>query len=174
MHVRDDSAAMSDEDTDPKAEVGRQLARRRRELNLVQEDLAPLVGVTGRTVSAIERGENAIQVNRRPLWETALHLVAGTLNRAYDTGSSIETLAVPTGEETAPAAKDKLIALLTARVADMTETIERVTSDDRLACLAARVESIEEDLNEERRLREALERTVADLTSILHDGPETT
>jgi transcriptional regulator with XRE-family HTH domain len=162
---------MSDEEAAHKVEVGRQLARRRRKLKLTQRALARLIDVTSRTVSAIERGKNAAQASRHPLWEEALHLVPGTLARAYKTGSPVELRPIPTAEKTRPAENDDLLALLTARVADMAEQVERATSDDRIDRLTKRVELVEEHLNEERRTREALERTVTELTRILHDDP---
>jgi transcriptional regulator with XRE-family HTH domain len=161
---------MSDEEAH-RAGVGTQLADRRNELRLTQEALAKLVGVSSRTVSAIERGKNSIQSGRRPQWESKLHLVAGTLDRAYKTGSPIELLPIPIAEKPTSAAQDELIALLTARVADMAEKVELAAVDDRIDHLTARVELVEEHLNEERRTREALERTVTELTRILHEEP---
>lgn len=159
---------MSDEEAARRVEAGRQLRRRRDQLKLTQEELAQLIGVTSRTVSAVERGKNAAQAGHQPSWEEVLHLVPGTLAPAYKTGSRVELLPLP---KTGPAANKELLALLTARVAGKAEKFELTALDDRIDYLTARVERVEEHLNEERRTREALERTVTELTRILHDDP---
>lgn len=80
---------MSTPGTSP-AEVGRQLARRREDLDLTQEDLAQRIGVVAKTVSGVERGLSSISRSKRPAWEKALALRAGTISRAYRDGAPIE------------------------------------------------------------------------------------
>jgi transcriptional regulator with XRE-family HTH domain len=80
---------MSDDATSPAA-VGRQLARRRNDLDLTQDQLAERIGIRARTISAIERGNNSIQRSNRSTWERALQLKPGTISRAYAEGSAIE------------------------------------------------------------------------------------
>jgi transcriptional regulator with XRE-family HTH domain len=123
---------MSDDPT-ARAVVGEQLARRREDLDLTQDDLAQRIGVSGRTVSAIERGVNTIQRKNRPSWEKALGLVTGTVSRAYRDGTPIEYAE-------SPAAPDDLLATLEARIARL-ETAVAV----------------------ERRAREQLERRMGEL-----------
>lgn len=88
------------------APVGQQLADRRNDLDLTQEALAQQVGVSARTISAVERGVNEIQRRNRPAFEKALRLKAGTISRAYMTGGMVEPLdarAEPDDEEIGPA-----------------------------------------------------------------------
>lgn len=80
---------MSTPGTSP-AEVGQQLARRREDLDLTQEDLAQRIGVVAKTVSGVERGLSSISRSKRPAWEKALALRAGTISRAYRDGAPIE------------------------------------------------------------------------------------
>lgn len=126
---------MSYEDPAYRPAVGRQLAKRRRQLDFTQLKLAAEIGLTSQTISAIERGVNSIQLNRRSTWEETLKLVAGTITRAYTYATPLELLPIPTAEE-----YDKLIAVLTARI-----------------------ERLEESLDVERQAREALARDVAEL-----------
>lgn len=70
--------------------VGQQLAKRREELDLTQDALARLVGVTAPTVSVTERGHTEIRRSKRPAWERALQLQPGTISQAYRDGTSIE------------------------------------------------------------------------------------
>ena len=78
------------ENVTAQVKVGRQLARRREDLDFTQEGLAKRIGVAARTVSAVERGVNVIRLGKRPMWEEALRLRAGTISRAYRDGSAIE------------------------------------------------------------------------------------
>ncbi|GAA4513210.1 hypothetical protein GCM10023191_079970 [Actinoallomurus oryzae] len=130
---------MSDDATSP-AVVGRQLARRREDLDYTQDDLANRIGVSGRTVSAIERGVNSIQRKNRPAWETALGLASGTINRAYRDGTPIEVRERPATEPRTAAPHDDVVATLLARVA-----------------------RLETAVDVERRAREELERRMIDL-----------
>lgn len=75
---------------DTPTSVGEQLASRRDELDLTQALLAQRIGITATTVSATERGRTEISRSKRGLWEKALHLRAGTIGKAYRTGSPIE------------------------------------------------------------------------------------
>ena len=77
---------------EPPNSVGHQLAKRREELDLTQGTLAGRVGVTVTAISNAERGRATISRGKRPLWEKALHLKAGTISRAYRDGSPIEAL----------------------------------------------------------------------------------
>jgi transcriptional regulator with XRE-family HTH domain len=80
---------MNAPDTSPSA-VGRQLARRREDLDVTQEELAQRIGIAARTVSAIETGLNRISRGKRAAWEAALELKAGTISRAYRDGTPIQ------------------------------------------------------------------------------------
>lgn len=80
---------MSDDPASPAA-VGQQLAQRRTDLDLTQDQLAERIRVRARTVSAIETGKNSIQRSSRSTWEQALRLKPGTISRAYSEGSPIE------------------------------------------------------------------------------------
>jgi transcriptional regulator with XRE-family HTH domain len=73
--------------------VGQQLARRREELDLTQDALARLIGITAPTVSVTERGHTEISRGKRPAWERALQLRPGTISQAYRDGSPIERAA---------------------------------------------------------------------------------
>lgn len=75
--------------------VGQRLAQRREELDLTQEALARLIGITSATVSATERGRTEIQRSRRAAWERALQLVPGSITRAYKDGTPLEPADVP-------------------------------------------------------------------------------
>jgi DNA-binding XRE family transcriptional regulator len=140
---------MNDDATSPAAVVGQQLARRREDLDLTQDDLAKRIGVSGRTVSAIERGVNAIQRKNRSAWETALGLAPGTINRAYRDGTAVEVALAPPTEE------------------------PRVTPNDEVvAALEARVTRMEVALDVERRAREELERRMVELGIVPPDAAE--
>jgi transcriptional regulator with XRE-family HTH domain len=91
---------MKDVDAIP-ARVGQQLATRREDLDLIQEELAQRIGVSTATVSAAERGRNVISRRRRPDWERALGLRKGTLSRAYRDGSDIEITDMPVTDDEA-------------------------------------------------------------------------
>jgi transcriptional regulator with XRE-family HTH domain len=138
---------MSDDATSPAAVVGQQLARRREDLDLTQDDLAKRIGVSGRTISAIERGVNAIQRKNRSAWETALGLVPGTINRAYRDGTPVEVVPV-------------------------TEEPRVPPHDDVVAALEARVTRMEVALDVERRAREELERKMVELGIVPADASE--
>ena len=71
-------------------DVGRQLLERREDLDLTQQELAQRIGISARTVSAVERGVNQITKSRRGDWERALGLKPGTISRAYRDGSRLE------------------------------------------------------------------------------------
>lgn len=165
--VRDDSHAMSDVDPARKIAVGKQLRRLRdRRPGLTQVKLGVLVGIRDKTVSAIETGRNTIQSGRRSLWEEVFGLVPGTITAAYETGSPLELLPEP-----ATAAEADLPDLLSTRVAKLTE--KSTASDDRLDRLTARMERVEEHLDEERRIRRSLERRVTELARIVSaDRPD--
>jgi transcriptional regulator with XRE-family HTH domain len=79
--------------------VGQQLAKRREELDLTQEALARLVGVTAPTISVTERGHTEIRRGKRPDWERALRLEAGTISRAYRERTPVEPVAPASGSE---------------------------------------------------------------------------
>lgn len=70
--------------------VGQQLARRRDELDLTQEELARRIGISTPTVSVTERGHTAISKGNRAKWERALNLKPGTISRAYRDGTDLE------------------------------------------------------------------------------------
>ena len=70
--------------------VGQQLARRREELDLTQDALARLIGVTAPTVSVTERGHTEISRGKRPAWERALRLKPGTISQAYRDGTPVD------------------------------------------------------------------------------------
>lgn len=82
------------------ARVGRQLAHRRDDLDLTQEELAQRIGITSFAVSAAERGRNAIRRSKRADWEDALGLPAGSISRAYRDGELAQPSTEPTFEET--------------------------------------------------------------------------
>lgn len=71
--------------------VGQQLANRREQLDLTQDALARLIGITAPTVSVTERGHTEISRGKRPAWERALQLKPGTISQAYRDGTPIET-----------------------------------------------------------------------------------
>ena len=133
-------------DDAPAPPVGRQLALRRGQLDLTQEDLAKLIGVSGRTVSAIERGVNTIQRKNRKAWERALGLVQGTISRAYEEGSAVELLPAPVDDEGA--------------------------SDRTVALLEARIKRMERRFDEKDRVLQALERKVAELSRRPPNDPD--
>lgn len=70
--------------------VGQQLARRRDELDLTQDALARLIGITAPTVSVTERGHTEISRSKRAAWERALQLKPGTISTAYRDGTPLE------------------------------------------------------------------------------------
>lgn len=70
--------------------VGQQLADRRERLDLTQDALARLIGVTAPTISVTERGHTEIRRSKRPAWERALQLKSGTISQAYRDGTPIE------------------------------------------------------------------------------------
>jgi len=72
--------------------VGKQLARRREELDIPQGALAQMAGVTVTSISKAENDRVAIRRGKRSDWEQALRLKPGTISRAYDGGSPIEPL----------------------------------------------------------------------------------
>jgi transcriptional regulator with XRE-family HTH domain len=76
--------------------VGQQLARCREELDLTQEALARRIGIATPTVSVTERGHTEIRLSKRPAWEKALGLKAGTISRAYRDGTPIELADITT------------------------------------------------------------------------------
>lgn len=98
---------MTASDDDP-MRVGKQLARRREDLDLTQDALARQVGITVTSVSAAERGRATISRSKRPLWEQALQLGAGTLTRAYRDGSDLEPLPPPEPERPYADMSDRL------------------------------------------------------------------
>ena len=112
---------MSDDATSPLV-VGQQLARRRNDLDLTQDGLAKRIGVSARTVSAIERGMNSIQRGNRATWESALRLKAGTISRAYRDGSPVEP------DPTVPMDNAKLSV---AELAERLERLEQTTARHR-------------------------------------------
>jgi transcriptional regulator with XRE-family HTH domain len=92
--------------------VGQRLAKRREELDLTQDALARIIGITSATVSATERGRTTISRSKRPLWERALRLAPGTITRAYRDGTDLEA-APPPAPQQEPA------------YADMSDRLER-------------------------------------------------
>lgn len=81
---------------EPPIPVGQQLRQRREELDLTQEALAQRIGITAATVSVTERGQTEIRRSKRPAWERALQLKAGTISRAYKNGTPLEPADSPT------------------------------------------------------------------------------
>lgn len=77
-------------DSHPYADTGNKLAARREDLDMTQEQLAQRINIRSTTVSAIERGRNAITRSKRGAWEAALRLKAGTITRAYNDGAELE------------------------------------------------------------------------------------
>jgi transcriptional regulator with XRE-family HTH domain len=112
---------MSD-DASP-ADVGRQLAQRRDDLGLTQDQLAKCLPISARTVSAIERGVNAIQKGNRREWERVLKLKPGSIGRAYTTGAPIEVLDDADDSSGGP---EPTVAELAAQVAELTAKVEAV------------------------------------------------
>ena len=102
---------MTASDDDP-TRVGKQLARRREDLDLTQEAVSRQVGITVTSVSAAERGRATISRSKRPLWEQALQLSTGTITRAYRDGSDLEPLPAPEPQRETP-------------YADMSDRLER-------------------------------------------------
>lgn len=90
--------------------VGKQLARRRKSLDIPQSALAAMADVTVTSISKAENDLVAIRRGKRSDWERALRLKPGTISRAYDTGTPIEPL------DDAPPAEP---------YADMTDEYER-------------------------------------------------
>jgi transcriptional regulator with XRE-family HTH domain len=78
--------------------VGQQLAKRREKLDMTQDALARLIGVTPPTVSVTERGHTEIRRSKRPAWERALQLRPGTISQAYRDGTPIEPAPTSTQE----------------------------------------------------------------------------
>lgn len=72
--------------------VGQQLRARREALNLTQVALAQLIGIEPTSVSGTERDRSTIRRGKRASWERALSLVPGTITRAYQDGTPIETI----------------------------------------------------------------------------------
>ncbi|MEV7867429.1 helix-turn-helix domain-containing protein [Streptomyces sp. NPDC088124] len=70
--------------------VGKHLAERREELDLTQQALASRIGITVNSVSAAENGRTVISRGKRPLWEQALELAPGAINRSYTKGVDLE------------------------------------------------------------------------------------
>lgn len=112
---------MSDDATSPAA-VGRQLARRRANLDLTQDQLAMAVGVRSRSISAIERGSNAIQRSKRSAWEKALRLKPGTISRAYEDGSPLEPADISLTDSAH--AQDDITVEREPTLAEMTQMLE--------------------------------------------------
>ncbi|MFI6337803.1 helix-turn-helix domain-containing protein [Streptomyces sp. NPDC050535] len=79
-------------------QVGQQLARRREDLDLTQDAVSRLIGITVTSVSSAERGRATISRSKRATWEQALQLKPGTLTRAYRDGSDLEPLPPPEPE----------------------------------------------------------------------------
>lgn len=75
--------------------VGRQLADRRKALDLTQQMAAKRIDITSTTVSAVERGLNEIQLGRRADWERGLGLAPGSITRAYENGVPLELVDSP-------------------------------------------------------------------------------
>jgi transcriptional regulator with XRE-family HTH domain len=97
---------------DAPTRVGQQLARRREDLDLTQGAVATEVGITVTSVSSAERGRATISRSKRPLWEQALRLKAGTISRAYRDGADLEPAPPPGPEQERP-------------YADMSDRLER-------------------------------------------------
>jgi transcriptional regulator with XRE-family HTH domain len=92
--------------------VGQQLASRREELDLTQDAVSRLIGITVTSVSAAERGRATISRSKRPLWEQALQLKPGTISRAYRDGIDLESAPAPDTQPERP-------------YADMSDRLER-------------------------------------------------
>lgn len=82
--------------------VGQQLARRREDLDRTQGAVAADIGITVTSVSSAERGRATISRSKRPLWEQALQLKAGTISRAYRDGTDLEPLPAAVPQQEAP------------------------------------------------------------------------
>lgn len=136
---------MSDDGTSPTA-VGRQLARRRNDLDLTQDQLADRIGVRARTISAIERGNNSIQRSNRAIWEQALGLKPGTISRAYNEGIPIEPADADAGAASATA--EPTLHELAEQMRLLREKIEEDRARDRQA-----VRQLEEEVNRLRGKR---------------------
>lgn len=113
----------------PPTPVGAQLKERREELDLTQGALAAQVGVTVTTVSSAENGRSTISRGKRPLWERALHLAAGTISGAYKHGTPLEpaetsTAAPPYADMTDP--KESAVWAMDLSEADRIEIIDAV------------------------------------------------
>ena len=124
------------------ADVGRQLLERREDLDLTQQELAQRIGISARTVSAVERGVNQITKSRRGDWERALELKPGTISRAYRDGSRLEP------------------AEPYAHISDVRITTTRAPAEDeddedpkmkRAAALLAEASALLEEIRRERR-----------------------
>lgn len=117
------------------ADVGEQLARRRDALFLTQEDLAQRIGINARTVSAAERGANAITKGRRAAWEEALRLRPGTISRAYLDGTPIEAADEPRPDQAPVEDPLERLARLTRELnevqLELRERLERDRGDSR-------------------------------------------
>lgn len=116
------------------ARVGKQLAKRRDDLDLTQDELAERIRITTAAISKAERGINKISRGRRLDWERALGLRPGTLSRAYRDGSDIEI-------EGQPAADN--VTTLTPRDAD----------DEQLADIAEQLRLLQQKVEELRNRR---------------------
>ncbi|MGW6309176.1 helix-turn-helix transcriptional regulator [Streptomyces niveus] len=109
--------------------VGEQLKARREALDLTQGGVASLVGVTVTSISSAENNRAQISRGKRPLWERALQLKAGTISAAYRDGTPIEPAAVT---ETAPPyadmsdAKEAAVWAMDLSEADRIEIIDAV------------------------------------------------
>jgi DNA-binding XRE family transcriptional regulator len=99
---------MKEPDTTP-ARVGQQLAKRREDLDLTQEDLGQRIGITSFAVSAAERGRNAIRRSKRADWERALSLRSGTISRAYRDGTDLELGPAPVVDESLTSAESVVV-----------------------------------------------------------------
>lgn len=109
--------------------VGSQLARRRKELDIPQGTLAQMASVTVTSISKAENDRVAIRRGKRGDWERALRLKAGTISRAYETGSPIEPLEAPERQVRPRGARRGQ----GAPYADMTDPYERVIWDMKIS-----------------------------------------
>lgn len=109
--------------------VGEQLKARREALDLTQGGLASLVGVTVTSVSSAENNRSTISRGKRPLWERALQLKAGTISAAYRDGTRLEpaessAAEPPYADMTDP--KEAAVWALDLSVSDRIEIIDAV------------------------------------------------
>ncbi|WP_381797221.1 helix-turn-helix transcriptional regulator [Streptomyces niveus] len=110
--------------------VGEQLKARREALDLTQGGVASLVGVTVTSISSAENNRAQISRGKRPLWERALQLKAGTISAAYRDGTPLEP-ADSTGAAGEPYAdmndpKEAAVWAMDLSVSDRIEIIDAV------------------------------------------------